>query len=358
MERAPSPDPIGRPAAKNLERPFALSRPVENAPPRAWHGSKSAPYIVRSDVRPVLSPASATARQLRRVGDRGPRRARAGPPPPRHVYRRHRRARAPPPRRRGHRQCDGRGGRRLRHPDRGRARARQPPDRHRQRPRHPGRPAPQISRQVGARSDHDHAPLGREVRGQGIFDLGRPPRRRGQRRQRAVDRNDRRGRARQEALPPDLLARPRDLEAARRSAPPPTAAAPPSPSRPIPRSSAPKPPSVPSASTSSPAPRPISSPASRSAGAATPRSPPPTSPRQAVFQFPGGLADHLAEQLGDRPAVTNQPFTGRQDFPNEPGQRRMGGRLAALFATAAKAIIATPSRRPTAAPTRRACAPR
>jgi topoisomerase-4 subunit B len=38
-------------------------------------------------------------------------------------------------------------------------------------------------------------------------------------------------------------------------------------------------------------------------------------PEQAVFQFPGGLADHLAEQLGDRPAVTNHPFTGRQDFP-------------------------------------------
>ena len=38
-------------------------------------------------------------------------------------------------------------------------------------------------------------------------------------------------------------------------------------------------------------------------------------PEQAVFHFPGGLADNLAEQLGDRPAVTNQPFTGRQDFP-------------------------------------------
>ncbi len=37
-------------------------------------------------------------------------------------------------------------------------------------------------------------------------------------------------------------------------------------------------------------------------------------PETAVFQFPGGLADHLAEQLGDRPAVTNLPFTGRQDF--------------------------------------------
>jgi topoisomerase-4 subunit B len=42
-------------------------------------------------------------------------------------------------------------------------------------------------------------------------------------------------------------------------------------------------------------------------------------PEQAVFQFPGGLADHLAEQLADRPTVTNQPFTGRQDFPSEQG---------------------------------------
>jgi topoisomerase-4 subunit B len=42
-------------------------------------------------------------------------------------------------------------------------------------------------------------------------------------------------------------------------------------------------------------------------------------PETAVFQFPGGLADHLAEQVGDRPTVTNQPFTGRQDFPNDQG---------------------------------------
>src|SRR5687767_288253 len=42
-------------------------------------------------------------------------------------------------------------------------------------------------------------------------------------------------------------------------------------------------------------------------------------PEAAVFQFPGGLADHLAEQLGTRPCVTNQPFTGRQDFPNGQG---------------------------------------
>ena len=45
----------------------------------------------------------------------------------------------------------------------------------------------------------------------------------------------------------------------------------------------------------------------------------PEVPEQAVFQFPGGLADHLAEQLNGRPAVTNQPFTGRQDFPGDQG---------------------------------------
>ena len=42
-------------------------------------------------------------------------------------------------------------------------------------------------------------------------------------------------------------------------------------------------------------------------------------PEQAVFQFPGGLADHLAEQLGERECVTAQPFTGRQAFPNDQG---------------------------------------
>jgi topoisomerase-4 subunit B len=42
-------------------------------------------------------------------------------------------------------------------------------------------------------------------------------------------------------------------------------------------------------------------------------------PETAVFQFANGLADHLAEQLGERPCVTAQPFTGRQDFPNSHG---------------------------------------
>lgn len=43
-------------------------------------------------------------------------------------------------------------------------------------------------------------------------------------------------------------------------------------------------------------------------------------PAEAVFQFPGGLADHLAEQVGDRECVTAQPFAGRQDFPDEQGR--------------------------------------
>jgi len=43
-------------------------------------------------------------------------------------------------------------------------------------------------------------------------------------------------------------------------------------------------------------------------------------PAEAVFQFPGGLADHLAEQVGNRECVTSQFFTGRQDFPDEQGR--------------------------------------
>jgi len=42
-------------------------------------------------------------------------------------------------------------------------------------------------------------------------------------------------------------------------------------------------------------------------------------PAEAVFQFPGGLADHLREQVGTRDCATNQFFTGRQDFPNGQG---------------------------------------
>ncbi len=43
-------------------------------------------------------------------------------------------------------------------------------------------------------------------------------------------------------------------------------------------------------------------------------------PAEAVFKFPGGLADHLAEQIGGRECVTAQPFAGTQDFPQEQGR--------------------------------------
>jgi len=42
-------------------------------------------------------------------------------------------------------------------------------------------------------------------------------------------------------------------------------------------------------------------------------------PAEAVFQFPGGLADHLREQIGARECATADFFSGRQDFPNGQG---------------------------------------
>jgi topoisomerase-4 subunit B len=45
-------------------------------------------------------------------------------------------------------------------------------------------------------------------------------------------------------------------------------------------------------------------------------------PAEAVFQFPGGLADHLAEQIGTRECVTTQAFSGSQDFPREHGEEQ------------------------------------
>ncbi|MDF0542345.1 DNA topoisomerase IV subunit B [Sphingobium sp. H39-3-25] len=43
-------------------------------------------------------------------------------------------------------------------------------------------------------------------------------------------------------------------------------------------------------------------------------------PTEAVFQFPGGLADHLREQIGDRECATTQFFSGAQDFPGTAGR--------------------------------------
>jgi len=43
-------------------------------------------------------------------------------------------------------------------------------------------------------------------------------------------------------------------------------------------------------------------------------------PAEAVFQFPGGLADHLKEQIGARECATADFFSGSQDFPDEQGR--------------------------------------
>jgi topoisomerase-4 subunit B len=42
-------------------------------------------------------------------------------------------------------------------------------------------------------------------------------------------------------------------------------------------------------------------------------------PAEAMFQFKGGLADHLREQIGARETATSVAFTGKQDFPGAQG---------------------------------------
>ena len=49
-------------------------------------------------------------------------------------------------------------------------------------------------------------------------------------------------------------------------------------------------------------------------------------PAEAVFQFPGGLADHLAEQVGGRECVTAKFFAGNHAFPGD-GSGNPGGRV-------------------------------
>ena len=126
---------------------------------------------------------------------------------PGHVHRRHGFHRHAPPLRRGDRQRDGRGGRRPRDLHRSVARRRRVAVGRRQRPRHAGRPAPEISRQVGARNHHDQAARRRQIRLRRLRDLGRPARRRRLGGQRAVGARRGRGRARPDALPPGLRAR-------------------------------------------------------------------------------------------------------------------------------------------------------
>ncbi len=43
-------------------------------------------------------------------------------------------------------------------------------------------------------------------------------------------------------------------------------------------------------------------------------------PEEAVFQFPGGLSDHLSELLQGRECATAEFFSGSQDFPDQQGR--------------------------------------
>ncbi|WP_341208118.1 ATP-binding protein, partial [uncultured Sphingomonas sp.] len=43
-------------------------------------------------------------------------------------------------------------------------------------------------------------------------------------------------------------------------------------------------------------------------------------PAEAVFQFPGGLSDHLKEQIGARECATADFFAGQQDFADSQGK--------------------------------------
>ena len=43
-------------------------------------------------------------------------------------------------------------------------------------------------------------------------------------------------------------------------------------------------------------------------------------PPEAVFQFPGGLSDHLREQVNGRECVTTEFFSGQQDFADDQGR--------------------------------------
>ena len=159
------------------------------------------------------TPRRADRNRLLRQGHRGPGGPGAGAPPPRHVYRRHRRNRPAPPGRRDPRQRHGRGGGRPRQLHRGGAGARQLADGARQRPRHPGRSAPEIQTAQRPGGDPDDAALGRQIRRQGLCDLGRPARRRQLGGQRAVRGDGGGGRARPRPVEAKLRPRQADHEA-------------------------------------------------------------------------------------------------------------------------------------------------
>ena len=51
-------------------------------------------------------------------------------------------------------------------------------------------------------------------------------------------------------------------------------------------------------------------------------------PAEAVFRFPGGLKDYLAQDIEGKELVTDQVFTGKVETARRPWLARMGDRLA------------------------------
>ena len=194
--------------------------------------------------------------------------------------------------------------------------------RHRQRTRHSGRSASEISEEIGARSHHDDAACRRQIRFRRLSDLGRLARRRRFGRQRLVGAARSRSRPRpnlyrqvferghpvgpleklgkvhnRRGTTGALQARRTDFRQSRE---------------------------VQACASCSAwhVRRPIFSAASRSAGIARPtlaRSREPDIPAEAVFRFPGGLKDCLAQDIEGKELVTDLVFTGKVEKPGGHG---------------------------------------
>jgi topoisomerase-4 subunit B len=78
-----------------------------------------------------------------------------------------------------------------------------------------------------------------------------------------------------------------------------------------------------------------------------------TRARRPCSSSPAACPTTSRSRSATRECATAEPFAGGRTFPERPGLGRMGGRLAAVERRL-RSIIATPSRRPTAAPTSRA----
>jgi topoisomerase-4 subunit B len=175
------------------------------------------------------------------------------------------------------------------------------------------------------------APLGRQVLGQGLCHQRRLAWRGHQRGQRAVRRTPgSRGRARPQLYRAAVLARGdagpdrdarRDAEPARHHGRFTSL---------TPRFSATACTSIPSACSSSRAPRPICSPGVEIRWKCAPELIGERHPGEAVFKFPGGLADHLKNSSARANVSRRSPLRGGRTFPTKRRARRMGDCLAAL----------------------------